>query len=650
MQDLVIATNTFCDPKYRTNYYQFLSRHYNYRFLRDTFGCKAGWRVDKSAREHINRNNGVALWKPKLGRHKTPEELQTAVKSFLINNSRLSSQNTTEEIDGVVVPCRHLDDSVSGLYLEYALNTDDSIVSESTFRNLIEQFKIFGDAHQDTDMCGYCLRGVQLKKLIKPLYDKYEIYQMLQILSRDNGEDDVDMKIEEAESHFDGIPVLSDGNNTEKYLYPLQNLLNYVHISDEFDDAAEQLWTERLRNFHVIMNHRWDKKQVNEQYKRDIENPPENTIVIVADFKQNMVIGRSQIEVSEAYRQSREPRSVLGFHVATPSGRYFVDYISDCTSKTSAYAVQCIRHLCNTNWIKTLVDTDNIRNVIIWTDRGTHFMDKHNMYYWLCELLWEFDWVDNVKYNFFVEKHGKSIVDGHFGLLGYYYRSYCKSSKTGVFCTNDLRHALLSGHNKAQRIKEHRNSLRKDNGMNNDDDTNDIHMKCVNFDLDIDNEYVGVCAASKEDEVHAQYCLEIPNLQSFGSYKVFKNINREKNLKSYNSMRIDSDLHKNMYHYDSDESNKENYDIMNRFDFGLQRSELDELDKVKYRPYQYEIFASGQAYHNLYLSRCITCKLGIGQSPRISKTAKKKRVPPAKTKSLLTRQKHRHNLLNRNKR
>ena len=32
-------------------------------------------------------------------------------------------------------------------------------------------------------------------------------------------------------------------------------------------------------------------------------------------------------------------------------------------------------------------------------------------------------------------------------------------------------------------------------------------------------------------------------------------------------MRLDTDLHKNMYHYDSDEGNKENYEIMNRFDF-----------------------------------------------------------------------------------
>ena len=39
--------------------------------------------------------------------------------------------------------------------------------------------------------------------------------------------------------------------------------------------------------------------------------------------------------------------------------------------------------------------------------------------------------------------------------------------------------------------------------MNIDNTTDDIHMKCVNFDLDTDNDYINVCAASKEDEVHA---------------------------------------------------------------------------------------------------------------------------------------------------
>ena len=46
-------------------------------------------------------------------------------------------------------------------------------------------------------------------------------------------------------------------------------------------------------------------------------------------------------------------------------------------------------------------------------------------------------------------------------------------------------------------------------------------------------------------------------------------------------MQIDPDLHENTYHHDTDESNKEDYEIKSRFDFGLQRSELDELHELK---------------------------------------------------------------------
>ena len=44
----------------------------------------------------------------------------------------------------------------------------------------------------------------------------------------------------------------------------------------------------------------------------------------------------------------------------------------------------------NTQWFKTLITDDNVNKVITWSDRGTHFADKHNMYWWLCELVWEY--------------------------------------------------------------------------------------------------------------------------------------------------------------------------------------------------------------------------------------------------------------------
>ena len=57
-----------------------------------------------------------------------------------------------------------------------------------------------------------------------------------------------------------------------------------------------------------------------------------------------------------------------------------------------------------------------------------------------------------------------------------------------------------------------------------------------------------VCAASKEENIYAQCCLEMPNLQPFASYKTFQNIHRENNQKVVTRCRL---IH--MYYYDSDE-------------------------------------------------------------------------------------------------
>ena len=88
IQDLVTAVNTFGDVKYRCNYFQFLTKHYGWKYLRDKYGCLAGKVCQNSARKHIQNNNGVAHWAPKFGRKGLPEDKELNVKRFLINNSR----------------------------------------------------------------------------------------------------------------------------------------------------------------------------------------------------------------------------------------------------------------------------------------------------------------------------------------------------------------------------------------------------------------------------------------------------------------------------------------------------------------------------------------------------------------------------------
>ena len=130
---MVHATNTFTDVKLRSNLFQFLVKHWSQQWLHNNYECKAGWRVGGSSKRHLEANNGVvAPWAPKFGRAETALPIQQIVKSFLIDNSRLSSQKTTDKCEdelGNAVTYRHLNDSVSNLYLDYTLNTDSTITS-----------------------------------------------------------------------------------------------------------------------------------------------------------------------------------------------------------------------------------------------------------------------------------------------------------------------------------------------------------------------------------------------------------------------------------------------------------------------------------------------------------------------------------------
>ena len=54
-----------------------------------------------------------------------------------------------------------------------------------TLPSKIDYFKMLGAAHQDANMWGHCLRGVQLKKPLKILYNKFQDYQLFFVMNRD---------------------------------------------------------------------------------------------------------------------------------------------------------------------------------------------------------------------------------------------------------------------------------------------------------------------------------------------------------------------------------------------------------------------------------------------------------------------------------
>ena len=151
----------------------------------------------------------------------------------------------------------------------------------------------------------------------------------------------------------------------------------------------------------------------------------------------------------------------------------------------------------------------------------------------------------------------------------------------------------------------------------------------------------------REDEEHLCYTLHIPNITSFGSYKVYKE--NWLNNWIYRQFRKDTEYHLLTCGYDSDEDNIDNYELKTRFDFGLSQTELTEvMKKVKYfnqrSPYIYKVLVAGQPYYAADKYKEVDCRLGIYTIPKPSKTAYKPRLPPVNTTNLQKLMQHRQKL------
>ena len=149
-------------------------------------------------------------------------------------------------------------------------------------------------------------------------------------------------------------------------------------------------------------------------------------------------------------------------------------------------------------WIDNHVTENGLCKVVAWLDRGSQFVNAPAVYFFLAELLYKYVWILSVEVNFFIAKHGKTVVDGHFGLMNYYVTLFCRISERGIYTTDELGNAIVMGHNKAKEIRAHRDSLkRNDNMMDMDEVKQDSDVMCINFDLDVHDPYSGVLKLSK---------------------------------------------------------------------------------------------------------------------------------------------------------
>lgn len=165
-------------------------------------------------------------------------------------------------------------------------------------------------------------------------------------------------------------------------------------------------------NLEKFQLHETSKIQQKEHYHNYINKISSKECLIITDFKENIKIGGSPVETGQEYYHKRQV-SVLGFACIYKEGdntttKYF-DFFSYCLSHTSFFAKSCFKRLLENEFFK------KFSMLHIWADGGKHFRSSEFAHFALFEVPALFSMKTYL--NYFIEYHGKSRLDGHFGLI-----------------------------------------------------------------------------------------------------------------------------------------------------------------------------------------------------------------------------------------
>ena len=112
------------------------------------------------------------------------------------------------------------------------------------------------------------------------------------------------------------------------------------------------------------------KEKQREHFNHQRKNLQPNQLLVVIDYKQNLIVGRKPVEISHDFRQRRQ-RTVLGMavyqHGSNPT---YHDIITDVNTKKSWLA--CVKMY---DVLKETIENTTmfINNIIVWADVGNHF-------------------------------------------------------------------------------------------------------------------------------------------------------------------------------------------------------------------------------------------------------------------------------------
>lgn len=189
--------------------------------------------------------------------------------------------------------------------------------------------------------------------------------------------------------------------------------------------------------------------QQREAYERDINELDKHSIMIQIDFKQNIIVGRRNNEINGDFYRYKQ-NSIFGIVIFIQNHNpIYVDYISKCTNKTSRFAIECISKCLQLQYF------NNKKKFILWCDVGNHFRSKEMIYFVLHDIYKKIPTLESTSINYFVECHGKGLVDGHFAKLTMYIKQGLL--RRGMMDTKDAIDLINEEHEIANQINKQQN-------------------------------------------------------------------------------------------------------------------------------------------------------------------------------------------------
>ena len=194
-------------------------------------------------------------------------------------------------------------------------------------------------------------------------------------------------------------------------------------------------------------------------YKDQKENLKDGECVVVMDFKENVQMGGSSLEIDRDF-YGKQPASVFGlvmfFKKDGKVKKVHHDFVSDVLNHDSKFVNECMSKFVNSSDFVN----NKFQRLMFWMDNGPAHFRTYEMVATFVSLERSLRNV-KVEFNFFCEYHGKNECDSHFSSLTGYLKRHETCHEERVSSVDDLIKVYEDQNRRANDNKHERNRKRK---------------------------------------------------------------------------------------------------------------------------------------------------------------------------------------------